>query len=214
MFSEVKLYTETHGVQLIAVTKTRTVGEIMALYNQGQRHMGENRVQELLAKKENLPDDIHWHLIGHLQSNKVKYIAPFVHLIHSVDSLDLYQTIVKEAEKAGRTIDILLQFHIAREETKFGLSYTEAEEIVTFHTNPKKTVVRIRGVMGMATLTEDEAEIRKEFSVLKSYFDRLKTGFFTDDDSFREISMGMSSDYRIAIEEGSTMVRVGSLLFS
>ena len=213
MFADVKQYTVQHGVQLIAVTKTRSIDEIMTLYNQGQRHMGENRVQELLAKKDNLPGDIYWHLIGHLQSNKVKYIVPFMHLIHSVDSLDLYKTIAKEAEKVGRTIDILLQFHIAQEETKFGLSLEEAEEIAIYHTTQQIISVRIRGVMGMATLTDDETQIRKEFATLKQYFDRLNSGFFEADDNFREISMGMSSDYQMAINEGSTMVRVGSLLF-
>lgn len=213
MFAEVRSHAESRGVQLIAVTKTRTPEEIMVLYNQGQRHMGENRVQELLAKKDQLPDDICWHLIGHLQSNKVKYVVPFVHLIHSVDSLDLYKTIAKEAEKVGRTIDVLLQFHIAKEETKFGLSYAEAEEIVKFHQSWEKPGINIRGIMGMATLTDDQAQIRQEFATLRQYFDRLQSAFFGNDHRFSEISMGMSSDYRIAIEEGSTMVRVGSLLF-
>lgn len=213
MFAEVRSHAESRGVQLIAVTKTRTTEEIMVLYNQGQRHMGENRVQELLAKKDQLPGDICWHLIGHLQSNKVKYVVPFVHLIHSVDSLGLYKTIAKEAEKVGRTIDVLLQFHIAKEETKFGLSYEEAEEIVKYHQSWEKPGINIRGIMGMATLTDDQAQIRQEFATLRQYFDRLQSAFFENDHRFSEISMGMSSDYRIAIEEGSTMIRVGSLLF-
>lgn len=213
MFAEIRSHAESRGVQLIAVTKTRTPEEIMVLYNQGQRHMGENRVQELLAKKDQLPDGICWHLIGHLQSNKVKYVVPFVHLIHSVDSLDLYKTIAKEAEKVDRTIDVLLQFHIAKEETKFGLSYEEAEEIVKYHQSWEKPGINIRGIMGMATLTDDQAQIRQEFATLRQYFDRLQSAFFENDHLFSEISMGMSSDYRIAIEEGSTMIRVGSLLF-
>ncbi|MBK8621792.1 MAG: YggS family pyridoxal phosphate-dependent enzyme [Saprospiraceae bacterium] len=213
MFNDVKTYTEAHHVRLVAVTKTRSVDDILKLYQAGQRDMGENRVQELLAKKEQLPADIQWHLIGHLQSNKVKSIAPFIHLIHSVDSLELYQTINKEAKKAGRVIDVLLQFYIATEETKFGLDYREALEIISFHKNNTENFVRIVGVMGMASLTENETQIRKEFSKLKTYFDQLKEQFFANDSNFREISMGMSSDYKTAIEEGSTMVRVGSLLF-
>jgi PLP dependent protein len=213
MFEEVKSYTETHNVRLVAVTKTRSLDDIMKLYQAGQRDMGENRVQELLSKKEQLPEDIRWHLIGHLQSNKVKYIVPFIHLIHSVDSLDLYQTINKEAKKAGRVIDVLLQFYIATEETKFGLDYEEALEIVSYYQKNTENFVRIIGVMGMASLTENENQVRKEFSTLKTYFDRLKESYFKEDVSFREISMGMSSDFKTAIAEGSTMVRVGSLLF-
>lgn len=213
MFEEVKSYTETHHVRLVAVTKTRSLDDIMKLYQAGQRDMGENRVQELLSKKEQLPEDIRWHLIGHLQSNKVKSIAPFIHLIHSVDSLDLYQTINKEAKKAGRVIDVLLQFYIATEETKFGLDYEEALEIVSYYQNNTENFVRILGVMGMASLTENENQVRKEFSTLKTYYNKLKESYFKEDVSFREISMGMSSDFKTAIAEGSTMVRVGSLLF-
>jgi pyridoxal phosphate enzyme (YggS family) len=213
MFEEVKSYTETHNVRLVAVTKTRSLDDILKLYQAGQRDMGENRVQELLSKKEQLPEDIRWHLIGHLQSNKVKSIAPFIHLIHSVDSLDLYQTINKEAKKAGRIIDVLLQFYIATEETKFGLDYEEALEIVAYYQNNTENSVRIVGVMGMASLTQNENQVRKEFSTLKTYFEQLKETYFKEDVSFREISMGMSSDFKTAIAEGSTMVRVGSLLF-
>lgn len=213
MFEEVKSYTETHNVRLVAVTKTRSLDDIMKLYEAGHRDMGENRVQELLSKKEQLPEDIRWHLIGHLQSNKVKSIVPFIHLIHSVDSLDLYQTINKEAKKAGRIIDVLLQFYIATEETKFGLDYEEALEIVSYYQNNTENFVRIVGVMGMASLTENENQVRKEFSTLKTYFDKLKESYFKEEVSFREISMGMSSDFKTAIAEGSTMVRVGSLLY-
>ena len=201
------------NVTLVAVSKTRSAEEILVLYNLGQRDFGENRVQELMAKKDVLPGDIRWHMIGHLQNNKVKYIAPFIHLIHSVDSLDLYQTIYKEAQKAGRTIDVLLQFHIAEEETKFGMDYKEAEETISAYLENKEKAVRITGIMAMATLTGDESRIRKEFGTLKQYFDQLKEKYFKDKTSFREISMGMSSDYKIAVEEGSTMVRIGSLLF-
>lgn len=213
MFSKVKKYTEEHGITLVAVTKTRSLDDIMRLYHEGQRDMGENRVQELVSKQEALPKDIRWHLIGHLQSNKVKYIAPFVFLIHSVDSVDLYKTIQKEAKKIGKTVHILLQFHVAEEETKFGLSYVEAEEIILYHQSLEKKHVCIKGVMGMATFTDDQNQIRREFATIKRYFDQLKQNYFPDDASFREISMGMSQDYTIAVEEGSTMVRVGSLLF-
>lgn len=213
MFAEVKKHVEEHGVTLVAVTKTRSVEEIMVLYEAGLRDMGENRVQELIAKQEALPKDIRWHLIGHLQSNKVKYIAPFIFLIHSVDSLDLYKTIEEKAKKENRKIDILLQFHVAQEESKFGLSWEEAEKIILYHFSKEKTRVRIRGVMGMASFTDDETQVRKEFRIMHEYFQRLKARYFTYDEDFQEISMGMSQDYKIAIEEGSTMVRVGSLLF-
>ncbi|NUM43700.1 MAG: YggS family pyridoxal phosphate-dependent enzyme [Anaerolineales bacterium] len=198
---------------LVAVSKTHTPEEIMVLYDKGQRDFGENRVQEMTPKWEAMPKDIRWHLIGHLQSNKVKYIAPFVHMIHAVDSLKLLQEIDKQAAKAGRIIPCLLQIHIAEEETKFGLGRQELLELLSSPEFPALRNVEVRGLMGMATLTEHEDQIRKEFSGLKMLMEEIRGQFFSGKDSFRELSMGMSGDYRIALEEGSTMVRVGSLLF-
>lgn len=200
-------------VTLIAVSKTKPVSAIQKAYDAGQRHFGENKVQEMTDKHAVLPKDIHWHLIGHLQTNKVKYIAPFVSLIHSVDSMKLLREINSQAIKCQRVIDCLLQFHIAQEETKFGLSENEAHDILeseeykTFHN------IRIVGVMGMASFTDDQNTIHDEFRQLRTYFDELKNKYFSLQNSFSEISMGMSGDYRIAIEEGSTMVRVGSSIF-
>ena len=200
-------------VTLVAVSKTKPVETLLEAYKAGQRHFGENKVQEMNEKQEALPADIHWHLIGHLQSNKVKFIAPYVHLIHSVDSLKLLQEIDKQAKKNQRIIDCLLQFHIAEEETKFGLSIQEAEELISSQAYAELKNVRIVGIMGMATFTEDQQQIRKEFRQLKQYFEHIKTNHFASSPYFIEISMGMSSDYTIALEEGSTMIRVGSLLF-
>jgi len=203
---------ETH-TKLIAVSKTHPPERVLELYNQGQRIFGENRVQELTAKQEALPKDIEWHLIGHLQTNKVKYIAPFVACIHSVDSWKLLEEIDKQAAKHGRVIDCLLQFHIAEEETKFGLDEAEAAELLQSPGFPLLAHVRITGVMGMATFTDDKAQVRREFRHLKQIFDDLKARYFQTHPAFREISMGMSGDYELAVEEGSTMVRVGTLLF-
>ena len=198
---------------LIAVSKTKPNEAIQKMYDQGQRIFGENRVQELVGKYEVLPKDIEWHLIGHLQSNKVKYIAPFVRMIHSVDSFKLLKEINKQAEKNNRIIDVLLQFHIAEEDTKFGLDINEAKEILTSSNFSNMKNIKIAGVMGMATFTHDLTQVRKEFKTLNTIFQQLKNDYFQDDDSFKEISMGMSGDYSLAIEEGSTMVRIGSLLF-
>jgi len=204
---------EPRGVKLVAVTKNQSPERILELYRQGHRIFGENRVQELLAKRDALPPDIEWHLIGHLQTNKVKYIAPFVHLVHSVDSLKLLREMDKQGRKHGRVLEGLLQFHIAREETKFGLSEAEARTILESAEFKALTHVRLCGVMGMATFTDDERQIRKEFRGLRNLFERLKEDYFAEAPHFREISMGMSGDWRIAVEEGSTMVRIGSLLF-
>ncbi|MDX9880447.1 MAG: YggS family pyridoxal phosphate-dependent enzyme [Prolixibacteraceae bacterium] len=201
------------GVKLIAVSKTKPVGDIMEAYRAGQRIFGENKVQEMVAKYEELPKDIEWHLIGHLQTNKVKYIASFVSMIHAVDSLKLLITIDKEAKKAGRVIPCLLQFHIAEEDTKFGLDQEEAAGLLQSEEFKNATHVKIAGVMGMATFTDDITRIRREFSGLKKTFEMLKANFFPGNDSFCEISMGMSDDYLVAIEEGSTMVRIGSSIF-
>lgn len=202
------------SVKLIAVSKTKPVRDIQEAYDGGQRDFGENKVQELVEKYLQLPKDIHWHLIGHLQSNKVKYIAPFVSLIHSVDSLKLLKEINKEAKKHNRIIDCLLQFYIAQEETKFGLTIEEARVIVKSPEFETLQNIRIIGVMGMASFTDDPKKIQLEFRTLNTYFSQLKTDFFNSESSFKEISMGMSGDYEIAISEGSTMIRVGSSIFN
>ncbi|MDI3526645.1 MAG: dependent protein, partial [Tenuifilum sp.] len=200
-------------VKLIAVSKTHPVEAIMEAYNAGHRLFGENKVQELVSKYEQMPKDIEWHLIGHLQTNKVKYIAPFVSLIHSVDSLKLLKTINKEAAKNNRVIDCLLQVHIAQEETKFGLSTQELHDILKSPELDQLNNIRICGLMGMATFTDNIQQVRNEFRNLKNIFDEVKNAYFQMESFFKEISMGMSGDYRIAIEEGSTMVRIGSNIF-
>jgi pyridoxal phosphate enzyme (YggS family) len=200
-------------VKLVAVSKTKPLEDIMEAYNSGQRIFGENRVQELLGKYENLPPDVQWHMIGHLQRNKVKYIAGFIHLIESVDSEKLLRAINKEAIKAGRVIDCLLQFHIAKEESKFGFSRDEAVEMFESGVRDELNNVNIRGVMGMATFTDDMERVRSEFISLRYVFDELKNRFFKSKDDFSEISMGMSGDYKIALEEGSTMIRLGTSVF-
>ena len=200
-------------VQLIAVSKTKPNSAILSAYSVGQRHFGENKVQELCDKWESLPKDIHWHIIGHLQTNKVKYIAPFIHLIHAVDSIKLLIEIDKQAKKNDRIISCLLQIHIAKEETKFGLSYSEATEILASTAYSSLENITIVGVMGMASFVEDEEQIVTEFNELAGIFKKLKETFFKNKDSFKEISMGMSGDYPLAIEAGSTMIRVGSTIF-
>lgn len=200
-------------VKLVAVSKTKPVSDIQTAYNAGQRIFGENRVQEILSKKDLLPADINWHLIGHLQTNKLKYIVPFISMIQSVDSFKLLVSIDSEAQKINRVIDCLLQIHIAKEETKFGFSmcdlsdYLQKEDI-TFFKN-----IRICGVMGMATFTSNTDQVRKEFAFLGNCFKSLKDNFFKSSIGFTQISMGMSGDYKLAIEKGSTMVRIGSLIF-
>ncbi|WP_288007662.1 YggS family pyridoxal phosphate-dependent enzyme [Thermonema sp.] len=199
-------------VRLIAVSKTHPPEVIMQAYEAGCRDFGENKVQEMLPKYEALPKDIRWHLIGHLQRNKVKYIAPFVHLIHSVDSEALLREINKRAAQNERVIDCLLQIHIAQEESKYGLSYEEAHALLTSSIWEELPHVRIIGLMGMATFTDDTAQIRREFRGLKHFFDEHKQ-YERPNVKMQELSMGMSGDYRIAIEEGSTMVRIGSAIF-
>lgn len=201
------------GVTLVAVSKTKPAESLMEAYKHGQRLFGENKVQEMSAKYELLPKDIEWHFIGHLQTNKIKYMASFVQMIHAVDSLKLLKAINSEAMKFNRVIPCLLQFHIAEEDTKFGLSMDEAKELLESNDFKFLENVKIAGVMGMATFTDDENQVRKEFSNLKSYFDRLKMVYFAEQLDFKEISMGMSDDYQIAVEEGSTMVRIGSTIF-
>ncbi len=210
--SEIREAIPSH-VTLVAVSKTKPVSIIQEAYDAGQRVFGENKVQELTEKYEQLPKDIEWHMIGHLQTNKVKYIAPFVSLVHAVDSLKLLKEVNKQAKKNNRTIDCLLQFHIASEDSKFGLSFEEARDILESGLFLEMYNISIAGVMGMATFTSDESQIRDEFRTLENYFNVLKSHYFKFNDSFRHISMGMSGDYGIAIEEGSTMVRIGSSIF-
>lgn len=200
------------NVKLIAVSKTKPIELIREAYQSGYKIFGENKVQELADKYNELPKDIEWHMIGHMQSNKVKYIASFVSLIHGIDSFKLLQIVNKEGEKNNRKINCLLQFHIAREETKFGLSIDEAEEFLNNEEFKSLNNINICGVMGMATYTENEDTIRSEFRELVYIFNQLKGTYFSNSD-FKEISMGMSGDYKIAIEEGATIVRIGSLLF-
>lgn len=201
------------NVTLIAVSKTKPISALQEAYNAGQRHFGENKVQEMVEKAQQLPADIKWHLIGHLQTNKVKYMAGFVHLIHGVDSLKLLLEIDKQAAKVERIQDVLLQFHIAQEETKFGLELNEALEFLASDTYLSLKNVRICGVMGMASFTTNEVQIREEFKNLVHIFNHLKQACFYEEDHFKEISMGMSGDYLLAVEQGSTMVRVGSKIF-
>ena len=211
-----ELISELHssGTTLVAVSKTKPVEDILELYNLGQRDFGENYVQELVDKQSKLPSDIRWHFIGHLQSNKVKFISPFVHLIHGVDSVKLMREINKQGLKSQRSIPILLQVHIATEETKFGFDENELKEAIT-HVNELPNV-SIEGLMGMASFTGDQQEIRNEFATLKNLFDQCLNwlpGGEGQKKKFRILSMGMSSDYKIAIEEGSNLVRIGSILF-
>ena len=201
------------GVLLVAVSKTKPVEDIQEAYDAGQRVFGENHALEMRDKHEVLPKDIDWHFIGHLQTNKIKYIISFARMIHSIDTFNLLQAVNKEAVKHDKTVDCLLQFHIAEEETKFGLDMDEAEEILNSEVYKNMKNIRICGVMGMATNTDDMVQVRKEFKHLKEIFNTLKAKYFADSEWFKEISMGMSHDYPIAIEEGSTMVRVGSKIF-
>ncbi len=200
-------------VKLVAVTKNQPVEVIMEAYNAGHRCFGENKAQELISKAPILPGDIEWHFIGHLQTNKVKFVIPYVSVIHSVDSMRLLLEIIKESDKQQRKVECLLQFHIASEETKYGLLMNEAEEI--FRNIDVKSCMNlsITGVMGMATFTDDEKQIAAEFTTLQGYFNALKERWFINDTSFCEISMGMSDDYKIALKQGSTIVRIGSRIF-
>lgn len=212
-YNQISQFTSQKGVTLVAVSKTKPIEAIQQMYDQGQLVFGENRVQELEEKYVALPKDIQWHLIGHLQKNKVKYIAPFVSMIHSVDSLELLEIINKEAVKSDRIISVLLQYYIAKEDTKFGLSEAEGLALLDQLKEKPLTNIKICGVMGMASFSDDKALVRSEFQNLKNIFKHLKNKYFAVDDAFKEVSMGMSGDYELAIEEGSTMVRIGSALF-
>ena len=200
-------------VTLVAVSKTKPSSMILDLHRAGHFDFGENKVQDLVRKYESLPSDIEWHMVGHMQTNKVKYLAPFVHLMHGVDSLKLLRVINKEAGKSGRVLNVLLQMHIATEDTKFGFSEEEVMAILDSSDFHQMKNIKILGVMGMATYTSNLEQIRKEFKGLYNFFENLKTNYFNMDQDFKEISMGMSSDYKIAIEEGSTMIRIGSMIF-
>jgi len=199
--------------RLIAVSKTKPAEMIQEAYDAGQRIFGENKAQELAGKYETLPKDIEWHMIGHLQRNKVKYIAPFVHLIHSVDSLKLLKEINKQSIKNNRVINCLLQVYIADEGTKFGLDHEEVQKLLASEEFGEMQNIKVIGLMGMATNTSDQSQIRQEFNGLKSLFDKLKKSTSLSNMDLKEISMGMSGDYAIAIEEGSTLIRVGSAIF-
>ena len=200
-------------VMIIAVSKRKPVDDIMVAYEAGHRVFGENRVQELVEKQPLLPGDIQWHMIGHLQTNKVKYIAGFVDMIHSVDSLKLARAIDQEAHKNDRVIPVLLQVHIAEEESKFGFSESALNSLLISKELSFLQNIRIDGLMGMATFTEDMKKVRSEFRYLREVFSRVKNAYFAGSDHFRQISMGMSGDYEIAVEEGSTMIRVGTRIF-
>ena len=201
------------NVKLVCVSKFHPESAVLEAYEAGERIFGESRVQELLDKQPNLPADIHWHFIGHLQTNKIKYIVPFVDLIHGVDSLKVLKEIDKQAEKAGRVVSCLLQVHIAQEETKFGFSAGELAEMLESDEFREMKNVEISGLMGMATLTDNSSQIRQEFRKLKVLRDEIKQLYFTLNNSFTELSMCMSDDYLIAIEEGSTMIRIGTSIF-
>ena len=205
--------TVPEGVTLVAVSKTKPISDLQEAYDAGQRVFGENYPQEMRDKHEALPADIQWHFIGHLQTNKIKYIIPYVTLIHSIDTANLLEAVNKEAKKHERVVDCLLQFHIALEETKFGLDLNEARELLDSEAFKAMENVRICGVMSMGTFTDDMEEVRKEFKHLKAIFETLKKEYFVEKPEFKEISMGMSEDYPIAIEEGATLIRVGSKIF-
>jgi pyridoxal phosphate enzyme (YggS family) len=213
-YVEIVKQLSAYQASLVAVSKTKPVEAIRELYEIGQRDFGENYVQELLEKQGKLPADIRWHFIGHLQSNKVKYIASFIYLIHGIDSLSLLKEVNKQAAKHGRVIDVLLQVHIAKEETKFGFSEEELEPLFSSD-SPLKVMenIRIRGLMGMASFTDDSLVIRNEFRFLHQLFQRYKTNYTSPSGQLDILSMGMSGDYAIALEEGSNMVRIGSLIF-
>ncbi len=201
------------NVTLVTVSKTRSIDEVQEAYATGQRIFGENLVQELVEKQALLPGDIQWHLLGHLQRNKVKFIAPFISLIHSVDSLRLLEEIDKQAAKHNRVIDCLLQVFIASEDTKFGLDHVELIELLSSEDLASLRHIRIRGLMGMATNTPNEKLIKEEFYELKTLFDGVKQSYFRDQPAFDTLSMGMSSDYQIAVDQGSTMIRLGTTIF-
>lgn len=213
MLHQLKKELLPYQATLIAVSKTKPISALQEIFDEGQRDFGENYVQELVDKQAVMSKEIRWHFIGHLQSNKVKYIAPFVHLIHAVDSISLLKEINKQAEKNKRIINVLLQLKINDEQTKFGFDDAEILDFFEKKENENFTNIQIVGMMGMATFTDDMLQVRNEFKHLKRIFSQIKNTYFADNESFKEISMGMSDDYPIALEEGATMIRIGSLIF-
>lgn len=215
VWKELSAWCNTKNITLVAVSKTKPVEDILALYELGQRDFGENYVQELLSKHEQLPADIRWHFLGHLQTNKVKYIAPFVHLIHAIDSSKLLQEVAKHVQKLGRCIDVLLQMHIANEDTKFGMDETQIEACVQWYKEQPwaDQSIRVCGLMGMASFTENTEQVRQEFLQLTQCFHKLKQTYFEDNATFTVCSIGMSGDYEIAAAVGGNMIRIGSMLF-
>lgn len=212
-YSKISHEAELSGASLVLVSKTHSIESIKEFYDRGQRAFGENKVQELVPKYESLPKDIRWHFIGHLQKNKVKYIAPFVDLIHSVDDVELLEEINKRASQNNRKIKVLIEIRIASEETKHGIVGDDSDKLIAYCIDNQLDNVSICGLMGMATYTDDEEQIEKEFKFLKSEFDRLKSKYFSDQGQFKEISMGMSGDYTLALRHGSTLIRIGTLIF-
>lgn len=212
---QIKIITETlpDGVELVAVSKFHPVEALKEAYDAGQRIFGESRVQEISQKRLLMPDDVQWHFIGHLQTNKVRQLVPYVSLIHSVDSIKLLESINAESVRIGRVVDVLLQLHVAQEETKFGFTCEDCVDLVDKGVLDRLPNVRVCGVMGMATNTDDMGKVREEFKSIKNVFDTLKQRYFADKPYFKEISMGMSDDYHIAMEEGSTLVRIGTTIF-
>lgn len=212
---QIKIITETlpDGVELVAVSKFHPVEALKEAYDAGQRIFGESRVQEISQKRLLMPDDVQWHFIGHLQTNKVRQLVPYVSLIHSVDSIKLLESINAESARIGRVVDVLLQLHVAQEETKFGFTCEDCVDLVDKGVLDRLPNVRVCGVMGMATNTDDMGKVREEFKSIKNVFDTLKQRYFADKPYFKEISMGMSDDYHIAMEEGSTLVRIGTTIF-
>lgn len=212
---QIKIITETlpDGVELVAVSKFHPVEALKEAYDAGQRIFGESRVQEISQKRLLMPDDVQWHFIGHLQTNKVRQLVPYVSLIHSVDSIKLLESINAESARIGRVVDVLLQLHVAQEETKFGFTCEDCVDMVDKGVLDRLPNVRVCGVMGMATNTDDMGKVREEFKSIKNVFDTLKQRYFADKPYFKEISMGMSDDYHIAMEEGSTLVRIGTTIF-
>lgn len=212
---QIKIITETlpDGVELVAVSKFHPVEALKEAYDAGQRIFGESRVQEISQKRLLMPDDVQWHFIGHLQTNKVRQLVPYVSLIHSVDSIKLLESINAESARIGKVVDVLLQLHVAQEETKFGFTCEDCVDLVDKGVLDRLPNVRVCGVMGMATNTDDMVKVREEFKSIKNVFDTLKQRYFADKPYFKEISMGMSDDYHIAMEEGSTLVRIGTTIF-
>lgn len=212
---QIKIITETlpDGVELVAVSKFHPVEALKEAYDAGQRIFGESRVQEISQKRLLMPDDVQWHFIGHLQTNKVRQLVPYISLVHSVDSMKLLETINAESVRIGRVVDVLLQLHVAQEETKFGFTCEDCVDLVDKGVLDRLPNVRVCGVMGMATNTDDMGKVREEFKSIKNVFDTLKQRYFADKPYFKEISMGMSDDYHIAMEEGSTLVRIGTTIF-